>query len=142
MATSSKPRPVWYADGLRFECRPDCSNCCTNHGKYAYVYLECDDAERIAEFLDLTLLAFKQRHTEIDDGELILRVEDPDCPFLDDARCSIYPVRPVQCRTFPFWSENLRSSRNWNKLAEFCPGIDTGSRHTLLQIGRELKSRE
>ena len=36
-----------------------------------------------------------------------------DCVFLKEdpergrKTCSIYPVRPLQCRTWPFWPENL-----------------------------------
>ena len=38
----------------------------------------------------------------------------------------MYPVRPKQCRTFPFWPENVRSRRNWLDLGKECPGVGTG----------------
>ena len=40
--------------------------------------------------------------------------------------CVIYPVRPAQCRTWPFWESNLRSRKNWDSIAEGCPGIGRG----------------
>ncbi len=57
-----------------------------------------------------------------------------DCVFLDrestpgKAVCGLYAARPAQCRTWPFWPENLRSPRSWAsaKRATPCPGMDTG----------------
>jgi Fe-S-cluster containining protein len=53
-----------------------------------------------------------------------------DCVFLrrdektQRALCGIYEVRPRQCRTWPFWPENLKSLKAWEKAAEGCPGMD------------------
>jgi len=62
-----------------------------------------------------------------------------DCVFLDrqtipgKAICSIYEARPTQCRTWPFWPENLRTKRHWEtvKLRTPCPGMNSG---TLVRI--------
>jgi Fe-S-cluster containining protein len=48
-----------------------------------------------------------------------------DCVFYANG-CTIYPVRPRQCRTFPFWPEDLTSRRRWERLARECPGIGRG----------------
>ena len=40
--------------------------------------------------------------------------------------CMVYPVRPRQCRTFPFWSENLKDAAAWEALRPGCPGIGEG----------------
>ncbi len=44
------------------------------------------------------------------------------CEFLDQTsrRCTIYPVRPRQCRTFPFWSA-FRG--DFSELAAECAGV-------------------
>ena len=42
--------------------------------------------------------------------------------------CSIYLVRPLQCRTWPFWSSNLTSAEAWNRAAKTCPGMNRGKR--------------
>jgi len=120
---------VWYSEGLRFECQPDCGACCIDHEDYAYVYLERDDIERLAEFLKLTRKEFLERHTTLDDGFRVLKMDQPDCPFLEGTCCSVHPARPTQCRTFPFWEENLTSRAAWKKLCGFCPGIDKGEVH-------------
>jgi len=131
----------WYEAGLCFECLPDCGACCSNHDQYSHVYLEGDDASRMARHLGLSHEEFARRYTEIDDGQRVLRMDQPACPFLDGTRCGVYAVRPVQCRTFPFWPETLRSRAAWRALRRFCPGIDTGPRHTLLAIQDRLTER-
>lgn len=57
-----------------------------------------------------------------------------DCIFLDrdsvpgKAICSLYEARPQQCRTWPFWPENLKSKRAWMSAKQRtpCPGMNSG----------------
>ena len=146
VATESKNKkgqePVWYTKGLRFECQPDCANCCVNHGDYAYVYLEKTDARRLARHLRLKMAEFKERYTEAEDEYLILRMDQPACPFLEGRRCTVYPARPTQCRTFPFWESNLSSRSAWKRLRVFCPDIDQGELHPLRVIESHLADQD
>jgi Fe-S-cluster containining protein len=58
-----------------------------------------------------------------------------DCVFLDrssvpgKAVCSVYQARPTQCRTWPFWPENLESSDAWDQAKQGtpCPGMNRGT---------------
>lgn len=129
----------WYGEGLRFECRPDCAACCVNHGTHTYVYLEGDDAERLAQHLKLDRELFHSRYTKHEDGNTLLRMEDPDCIFLEGKRCGVYEARPTQCRTFPFWPENMKSPERWSALRSFCPGIDQGPLNEHSFIARNLR---
>ncbi len=131
-------RLPWYGEGLRFSCLPGCGACCTKHGDCDWVYLEGDDAERIAAHLGLTREEFLERRCEKEDGLDVLRMDGPDCPFLEGSSCAVYAARPRQCRTFPFWRENLRTRSAWEKLHEFCPGIGAGEPHSLEAIRARL----
>ena len=65
-----------------------------------------------------------------------------DCVFLDrqsvpgKAVCSVYTTRPVQCRTWPFWPENLRTQESWTTVKRVtpCPGMDAGRLVKIEQI--------
>lgn len=138
---TSNGRP-WFAAGVRFECQPDCGACCTNHGDYSYVYLTPEDVPVLAAHLELTDAEFLDRYTDREDGLIFLKMEQPDCTFLDGTKCSVYPARPMQCRTFPFWPENFRSRRQWKRLCEFCPGVDKGPLHDRESVEHRLEEFE
>ena len=127
--SSDQPEP-WYSPGLTFKCT-QCGNCCS--GPSGYVWFTDEEAERMAAFLGVTLEAFYERYTRDVAGrasldEIKRKRGQYDCVFLrrdDDGKalCSIYSVRPTQCRTWPFWPENLRSRRAWDEAARTCPGM-------------------
>ncbi len=124
----------WYADGLRFECTR-CGRCCQGEG---YVWVRPERIRAIAEFLGLTTTAFARRYVRRVNGRLSLVEKDrADCVFWDrETGCEIYSVRPVQCRTFPFWPEHLESPEAWKGLAAEVPGIGRGRRHDAREIRR------
>jgi Fe-S-cluster containining protein len=137
---SHKP---WYHNGLRFECT-GCGNCCRNHGEYTYVSLTSVELREIPAFLGITRREFLERFCVSEPGYLpSLRMDTPACPFLTgESRCSIYPVRPKQCRTWPFWKENLDRATWEGPVKECCPGIGKGPLHTAAEIERAARETE
>ena len=139
----TQPTPIptadlWYAQGLRFKCT-GCGNCCS--GTPGYVWLDDADMTRIAAFLNMPVDTFTTRYVRrVKTDYSLLEKPNFDCVFLDrkdgHTRCSIYPVRPVQCRTWPFWDMNLKSPQAWTNSAERCPGMcDADSpRHSVQEI--------
>ena len=116
----------WYEKGLRFECTR-CGNCCTSHGEYTHVYLAERDVRALAAHLGLSRRRFLARYCEREDGRVLLRMDAPECPFLSsEGTCSVYPARPRQCRTWPFWEENLERAAWEGPIAATCPGIGRG----------------
>ncbi|HUO10267.1 MAG TPA: YkgJ family cysteine cluster protein [Phycisphaerae bacterium] len=123
---------VWYAEGLSFECT-QCGNCCT--GSPGYVWLTIDDMEKIADHLGLPFDDFTRTYVRrIAGGKgggnrfSLLEKKNYDCVFLtrDDkgkAGCRIYSVRPMQCRTWPFWNDNLKAENAWTRASDNCPGM-------------------
>ncbi|NGX59105.1 MAG: hypothetical protein KR126chlam3_00249 [Chlamydiae bacterium] len=113
----------WYNKGLRFACT-ECGKCCT--GEPGYVWISQREIEEMAETLQISVKEFIQQYTREVDGNFSLR-EFPrtyDCIFLRDGKCLVYKARPKQCRTFPFWPENLDSKDAWEKCANRCEGIN------------------
>ncbi len=112
----------WYADGLQFECT-GCGNCCT--GSPGYVWLNDDEIVKIAEYLKITVQEFSRTYLRMVKGNfsLLEHHKTYDCVFLKDNKCQIYPVRPTQCRTFPWWPKNLDSREAWITAAKHCEGI-------------------
>jgi Fe-S-cluster containining protein len=137
---SDKP---WYANGLRFQCQR-CGACCRNHGEYAYVSLTEVELREIPAFLGLTPEEFRARYTETEPGTLpTLRMDRPACPFLTaDQACAISPVRPMQCRTWPFWTENLVRETWDGPVRECCPGIGRGPLHPAEEVERIAREND
>ena len=116
---------------FRFQCQPGCVACCTQSGE---VYLNDEDLERIAAHLELTPKQFQKRFAKREFGDLSLTTpSDRDCHFLEEGGCTIHEVKPVQCRTFPFWPDKVRDRRSWKALKSYCPGVG---------VGEPLKRRE
>lgn len=113
---------LWYSDGLHFECT-GCGQCCT--GAPGYIWVDQQEIEQIAQFLNLSIKEFTHRYLRQVKGRfsLLERPKTYDCVFLKDKKCQIYSVRPTQCRTFPWWPQNLKSEKDWQEAARYCEGI-------------------
>ena len=135
--------PKWYADGLHFRCT-QCGNCCRNHGEYAYVYLTEVELKEIPEQLGISRAEFLERYCSKEPGSWwSLRMDQPACPFLAaDNRCAIYAVRPKQCRTWPFWEENLKRAVWEGPVKECCPGIGQGELTPAAEVLRLARETE
>jgi Fe-S-cluster containining protein len=113
----------WYKDGLRFKCT-ECGQCCT--GSPGYVWITQSEAEAIAKFLKIPMDEFLRKYTRPVGNRISLKEHSKayDCVFLKGKKCQVYGVRPKQCRTFPWWKENLESPERWKETAARCEGID------------------
>ncbi|MFO0956868.1 MAG: YkgJ family cysteine cluster protein [Isosphaeraceae bacterium] len=115
----------WYRDGLQFACTR-CGDCCT--GAPGFVWVSAEEIGALAGHLGLTIDEFGRRFLRRV-GDRISLIERPngDCTFWDARRgCTVYPSRPVQCRTWPFWSENLATPQDWEETRSRCPGAGRG----------------
>jgi len=103
--------------------------CCTGDG--GYVFISVAEIQRIATFLKMRLDDFTRAYVRKVGYQFSL-IEKPDtqhfgshsCVFLRDGRCRIYPVRPKQCRTFPFWEAHKNIDGNALRVLQYeCKGI-------------------
>lgn len=122
----------WYAEGLRFTCT-QCGNCCT--GPPGYVWFTDEELSAMAAHFELSPDEFLGKYCHKVRGQWSLgevKVNGKyDCVFLErDAQgralCSIYGVRPTQCRTWPFWPENLDTPEDYTRASRDCPGMTKG----------------
>lgn len=129
----------WYADGLAFEC-VRCGRCCAGPAE-GYVWVKPADIQAIAALLKLSAEQVNRRYIR-QVGRRHSLLESPpskDCIFLrydadGKSECLIYPVRPAQCRTWPFWPKNLDSPDAWARGQLRCPGINRGPVHHLEEV--------
>lgn len=121
-----KSKRRWYERGLNFRCKfPACDRCCSGAKGPGYVWLNVDEMRAIAEFLKQPFDMFTRHFVrQIDHAYSLIEKPNHDCIFLESGSCSIYDVRPTQCRTYPFWREPLKSPESWKAEAKECPGID------------------
>jgi len=140
--TASMTDKPWFHNGLRFECT-NCGNCCRVHGDYAFVYLSEKDIDNISAYLGLGRKEFLDRHCKVLDGWVTLKFDQPACAFLtDDNRCGIYPVRPKQCATWPFFQENLVREVWEGPVKDCCPGVDKGELRSAEEVQRIARENE
>ena len=126
----------WYADGLHFSCQ-QCGQCCT--GEPGYVWMSRVELGLIAKFLKMSEKDVRAEHCRRVGLRLSLtEMPNGDCTFLkggkDGRGCEIYSVRPLQCRTWPFWNMNLRNPNSWNQAATKCLGMNKGCLHDFEEI--------
>jgi hypothetical protein len=131
----------WYRDGLRFECT-GCGDCCT--GEPGYVWVTKREVAQMAAHLGIGVLDFTTKFTRRVGRRLSL-IEMPggDCVFFNriEQRCKVYPVRPLQCQTWPFWASNLKNAAAWDQTCRACPGAGRGPLHTAAKIATLAASR-
>jgi Fe-S-cluster containining protein len=125
-------RTYFFDAGLRFECT-QCGQCCTG----APGDIDVNDAEidAIARHQGIDRASLVERYLRRSPaGRSIRERANGDCLFLEEGRCTIYKVRPHQCRTYPFWVDHLRSERAWREAGRECPGIGRGRLYTRAEI--------
>ncbi len=98
--------------------------CCT--GESGYIYVNKNEIIAIAEFLEMQLNEFGREYLFKKGYKYSLKerkVQDQyECIFYDATKnmCTIYEVRPQQCRTFPFW-DYFKTHKE--ELQQECPGV-------------------
>lgn len=82
-----------------------CANCC----RTMTIVFSDEDIERISQHLNMTTQEFIDKYLELEleleddyDPKGYYKARQQPCPFLgDDNLCTIYDVRPTDCREYP-----------------------------------------
>ncbi len=106
-------------------CETCAGKCCI--GESGYIWINKQEIFKLADYLKisveelglkyLTKIGYKYSISERKIGQ-----DNYACIFfnLEKKQCSIYEVRPIQCRTFPFWDY---FKQNIEEVKKECPGI-------------------
>lgn len=135
--------PLYKRRALHFECTR-CGACCTGSSD-AYVFLRPGEDRALCEELGLSWAWFRRRYlTRTEDGDQVLRMRESGACILlgPDGGCRAYRARPLQCRTYPFWPELLRSAKAWQRESKRCEGIGRGERIPLARIEAALREQD
>ena len=105
---------------INFECKK-CGKCCA----VGFIYLKKGEAEKMAAFTGLPVRQFKKKYTEffLFLGRALKWGEDGACLFLKQGKCSVYPARPSQCSSWPYWKNILGNMADRERAKAYCKGI-------------------
>ena len=137
---------TWYIAGLHFQCF-GCGQCCSGPEE-GFIWVSDEEVLMLANRFEMSEQEFRKKYTR-SFGKRTTLIEEPkskDCIFLCSNKggkgCSIYDIRPNQCRTWPFWDSNLESPDDWNLAATKCPGINQGKLYTFDEIEKIRKQKK
>ena len=116
-------------EGFSFAFNPSAcevceGNCCI--GESGYIWVTPTEIQNIASYLKLSETDFRVQHLRKIQYRYSLKErqvgESFECEFFNmtQKKCTIYDVRPNQCRTFPFWDYFKEHTKEVEKE---CPGI-------------------
>jgi len=121
---------------MHFKCA-GCGNCCETPG---YVHITLKEAAKAAHFLGISPAFFKKKHLSKNGrGHVLKGKVRQGCVFFVNRRCTIYPVRPLQCRAFPFWKECFDAEKDWKLVKTYCKGAGSIDKEAALICGKKFK---
>lgn len=118
-----------YKEGYSYcfdssKCESCGAKCCI--GESGYIYVDEERIKILQEYFSLSLEEVQEKFL-IKVGARFSFKEKPyekgwACIFFDEEKknCSIYEIRPEQCRTFPFWPY---FKKNFEELEQECIGV-------------------
>ena len=129
----------FFSAGLQFSCI-GCHACCRH--EEGYVFFSADEMAKMCHYLRIPPAIFRKNYTREVSINGIPRLSlketaEHDCIFWSNG-CTIYPARPLQCSSYPFWPQIVNSTETWNKEAMYCPGMNQGECHSAEKISKIL----
>jgi len=106
-----------------------CSNCngACCRGESGYIWLNKQEIVAISSYLDISFENFLNEYCKKVGYKYTLKELKQNneylCVFFEENKgCKIYPVRPKQCKDYPFW-ERYKKNKNIHEVCKECPGI-------------------
>ena len=123
------PMDIIQKEGFDFGFDPNACEICPGHccrGEPGNIWITTGDILRMSRFLQTNPIDFIPHYLNRINNRLSIKErvgkQGVECIFFDSFQrcCSIYPARPLQCRTFPFWEY---FKKHMDILLKECPGI-------------------
>ena len=133
---------VRYPAHLRWTCTRCANSCRDVQGRRRNILLTANDTERI-------VIATKRRPKEFSVAlrgrfpyQRRMRKQEGACVFLKGSKCSVYEVRPLICRFYPFFLHRAEHAELKIGFDPLCSGIGKGKFrgelffHALLRLAK------
>mgnify|MGYP001375971991 CR=1 FL=1 len=116
-----------YPTTLRFHCTK-CGICCGDaKEKTRLILLLKAEAEQIAKATAKPISEFATKTAKTPYVyEMKKTAPEGKCLFLENNRCTIYPLRPLICRFYPFELKTSQGGKYKFLFTKECPGINHG----------------
>jgi Fe-S-cluster containining protein len=117
-------------EGFNFSFNPSAcdscdAQCCS--GESGEILFSKTELSAISDYLQISTNEFLQNYCRKEGYRYSIKELKIGgqylCIFLEKNRCQIYPVRPTQCRTFPFW-DRFSGSTDLKELKRECIGVE------------------
>jgi Fe-S-cluster containining protein len=116
-----------YPTAIRFRCTK-CGICCGDtKEKTRHILLLKTEAEQIAKTTMQPIFKFAVKiKGKAPYSYEMKKIENGKCIFLENDHCTIYPMRPLICRFYPFELKASISKKPTFLYTEECPGLNKG----------------
>lgn len=116
-----------YPKGVCFRC-DGCALCCGDtEDRVRLILLLRTEADRTSK---KTLIKLDEFTEKVEGFEPYIyqmkKSEEGKCIFLKDESCTIYEIRPLICRFYPFQLKNIGNNRYAFTYTNECPSIGKG----------------
>jgi Fe-S-cluster containining protein len=136
-------KSLWYRDGLKFGCQ-SCGSCCG--GGPGFVWVTQNDIECLSGKMGISAELFEKLYVwTVRKGRRSLKeYPNGDCVLLDEKThlCKFYEERPIQCKTWPFWNQNITGKKVWDMMSKSCPGCNRGRLYSVEEIEKQRSAME
>jgi len=116
-----------YPTAVRFQCIK-CGICCGDtKEKTRCILLSRAEADQIAKATSQPISKFAAKiEGKAPYSYVMKKRENGKCAFLENDRCTVYSLRPLICRFYPFELKVSHSGKPIFLYTEECPGINNG----------------
>ena len=117
-----------YPKNVRFRCE-FCTLCCRDtESRIRHILLLKSEANHISRETSIEINKFAEEILGFEPYVYQMKkTEDGRCIFLKGDSCSIYSIRPLICRFYPFQLKSLRKGMYIFTYTNECPGIGRGA---------------